>query len=283
MICKKCGAEFSEGIFCPQCGTKNMEVNKDEETVKNEVPKEENADKNVTMGESSRDNKKKKVPWYLNGFFILAILLPTYFISFIFCIPAIILCVIRLVKCKEKRRVTIIWTIIVIIISFMVMLFRLGDDTNTNTDTSEVIEETNNEIVENEENTSKGESKVVETSKPEATENEVAKVVKTPKPETTENEEVNENTSEPVETESQAKADVENDLNESEKGVLLKDTPETFPYQNSKASTFVKLYKKALENEKDVIYLTADDVVTGLYGDMSLQKMYTFLKEILKR
>ena len=22
MVCKNCGAEFSEGVFCPECGTK---------------------------------------------------------------------------------------------------------------------------------------------------------------------------------------------------------------------------------------------------------------------
>lgn len=26
MICKKCGIEFAEGIFCPECGTKNEET-----------------------------------------------------------------------------------------------------------------------------------------------------------------------------------------------------------------------------------------------------------------
>ena len=42
MICKKCGNEFTEGIFCPECGTKidvsndskNVEVAKDEEEIK---------------------------------------------------------------------------------------------------------------------------------------------------------------------------------------------------------------------------------------------------------
>ena len=26
MICKKCGTEFTEGIFCPECGTKSEEI-----------------------------------------------------------------------------------------------------------------------------------------------------------------------------------------------------------------------------------------------------------------
>lgn len=33
MNCKKCGAEFSEGIFCPMCGTKNENVIIDQEEV----------------------------------------------------------------------------------------------------------------------------------------------------------------------------------------------------------------------------------------------------------
>ena len=34
MICKKCGAEFSEGIFCPECGTK-IEADYEEQTSMN--------------------------------------------------------------------------------------------------------------------------------------------------------------------------------------------------------------------------------------------------------
>ena len=52
MKCKNCGNEFTEGIFCPECGTKidvsndskNVEVTKDEEKVKeleNQKSKEE--------------------------------------------------------------------------------------------------------------------------------------------------------------------------------------------------------------------------------------------------
>ena len=40
MICRKCGTEFAEGIFCPECGTKNEDMVNDEKLIVEEIGEE---------------------------------------------------------------------------------------------------------------------------------------------------------------------------------------------------------------------------------------------------
>lgn len=125
MKCKKCGFEFEEGIFCPECGTKNIQTFENEERQQYERidDKDIEIDKVSYFREVEKEEKEhgeRKVPWYLNGFFIIAVFV---FTSFLFCEPAIILWIVRMVKCREKRKVTLITTLAIILLFFVLLMF----------------------------------------------------------------------------------------------------------------------------------------------------------------
>lgn len=56
MLCKNCGTEFSEGVFCPECGTKNEESFVDEKTVAEMVEKEKKL-----IEEATKEEARKRV------------------------------------------------------------------------------------------------------------------------------------------------------------------------------------------------------------------------------
>ena len=124
MKCTKCGAEFDEGFFCPECGTK-IEMEDFSDDLKPEEVKQEkkeqvevaSATDNLNSGnqgkimhiESENENSQKtdeseikvaykeKFPWYLSIWFIVIICILT--LGW-FCVPGIILGIIRIYKKK---------------------------------------------------------------------------------------------------------------------------------------------------------------------------------------
>lgn len=60
MKCKKCGTEFSEGIFCPMCGTKNEEVIIDQEKVAEIEKKEREQAEEIAIAEARKKVEKEK-------------------------------------------------------------------------------------------------------------------------------------------------------------------------------------------------------------------------------
>lgn len=64
MKCKKCGTEFSEGIFCPMCGTKNEEVIIDQEKVAEIEKKERQQVEEAAIAEAKKKiEKEKEIIW----------------------------------------------------------------------------------------------------------------------------------------------------------------------------------------------------------------------------
>ena len=60
MKCKKCGTEFSEGIFCPMCGTKNEEVIIDKERVAEIEKKERQQAEEIATAEAKKKIEEEK-------------------------------------------------------------------------------------------------------------------------------------------------------------------------------------------------------------------------------
>lgn len=60
MKCKKCGTEFSEGIFCPMCGTKNEDVIIDQEKVAEIEKKERQQAEEAAIAEAKKKIEKEK-------------------------------------------------------------------------------------------------------------------------------------------------------------------------------------------------------------------------------
>lgn len=95
MKCKKCNAEFEEGMFCPECGTKL-----DEATINKS---DENVAKNMMNNDRQVENEEviSEIPWYLTLPIIILVYFITYFLKGI---PGILLALIRLIKYKQNRR-----------------------------------------------------------------------------------------------------------------------------------------------------------------------------------
>ena len=127
MKCTKCGAEFDEGFFCPECGTKIEMENFGDDLKPEEVKQEkkeqvevDSATDDLNSGnqekirhiESENENSQKtdeseikvaykeKFPWYLSIWFIVIICILT--LGW-FCVPGIILGIIRIYKKKSAR------------------------------------------------------------------------------------------------------------------------------------------------------------------------------------
>lgn len=60
MKCKKCGTEFSEGVFCPMCGTKNEEVIIDQEKVIEIEKKERKKAEEAAAAEAKKKIEEEK-------------------------------------------------------------------------------------------------------------------------------------------------------------------------------------------------------------------------------
>ena len=80
MVCQKCGKEFKEGIFCPECGTKAIEVDPAPNETGRSADSTANESKNIKPDTESSFNFKRKgmirekdpdvIPWYLKMWFI---------------------------------------------------------------------------------------------------------------------------------------------------------------------------------------------------------------------
>ena len=66
MKCKNCGTEFNEGIFCPECGTKNEPMTNENTVVENTITME-------TRNEEENNNNAVKVVSVANGNLIVNI------------------------------------------------------------------------------------------------------------------------------------------------------------------------------------------------------------------
>lgn len=105
MKCRNCGYEYEEGIYCPECGTK-YNVDEAKISVNNEV-----------------NRKDKKVPWFLSIPFIIIVYLIS--LCFMLGIPGIVLAIVRLILCKNKRLSSSIMlgSMIAIVLGIFVMAF----------------------------------------------------------------------------------------------------------------------------------------------------------------
>ena len=114
MVCKQCGTEFYEGVFCPECGTKysvesaasGQDINIKEEQNKQQ-DKERYAQDGFKYDNTVVQGTDMKVPWYLNMWFISLVY---WFLSFLVVgfVAGIVLFTIRIVKYPEARKPAII-------------------------------------------------------------------------------------------------------------------------------------------------------------------------------
>ena len=118
MKCQKCGFEFEEGIFCPECGTKNEEI------IKAEVLKEQEAKTDKVNVEPEAN--KKRIPWYLSFPFIILIALIT---MALYSIPGIVLVVIRWKKYGADKKLKVTLVVLIVWALFYAMLMSGDSDT----------------------------------------------------------------------------------------------------------------------------------------------------------
>lgn len=131
MKCQKCGFEFEEGIFCPECGTKNEEI------IKAEVLKEQEAKTDKVNVEPEAN--KKRIPWYLSFPFIILIALIT---MALYSIPGIVLVAIRWKKYGADKKLKVTLVVLIVWALFYAMLMSGDSETeNGNEITKEVTKE----------------------------------------------------------------------------------------------------------------------------------------------
>lgn len=118
MKCQKCGFEFEEGIFCPECGTKYTE-----EIIKVESAKEQRA-----LNEDNAEPivKRKKIPWYLSLPFVIIVALAT---MDLYGIPGIVLGVVRWKKYGASKKLKITLVIVILLALFYAMIMSGDSDT----------------------------------------------------------------------------------------------------------------------------------------------------------
>ena len=305
MKCVKCGYEFFEGIFCPECGTKhekiivvaverekNVEdvaVEEDRNIVESEKPairekaegKERDRAIKTTQEEKDKKGNLEKV---INRKAIMSLVLGIF--SWISLLSMILIFIspvasiwsivdgIKSIKSKTKYKKSAIMGIFlsiiywVLIISILIMVYFFEDDSTQTSNPSSVIKEMDiesEEVIEADTDTKNNNEEIVESIDDVNIEGKA-----------------NTNTEEENYTKS---IDAENSDNDSvsDSISMIEEaygvdmdlySVENFPYQNSrKASKLIKVYQEA-KNAKETDFTNVESERKGIF-DSSMQYVQT--------
>ena len=264
MKCKKCGTEFNEGIFCPECGTKvEQEENGQEQQKQNQIMSEVDR-KGKKKGKSDRKNNSISIISLICGIAswigLFTVITP------LVCGVIAIVCGIKSLKRKAKHRGCAVIGIVLAVLVYAFIIWAILQPSSNNTGTSDdsasteiaetVMDESmegtsaNNEAVEQEE-----ESKALVEEIPE--DNEIEETEELVKDSRDNESDLNAN--------SKLGRDVDfSSLTDEEKREWISTwmkTIENFEYQfDSDAKKLMPIYKEASEaDESEFVYLKPEE------------------------